>query len=75
MVGSLANVNSRYASEYLPNKTKTDFDVIGISESRIKKNNCPINSINLKDYSYKSCPSESSAGGTPVIHQSSFLQN
>ena len=29
--------------EYLMNKTKIDFDVIGISESRIKKNNCPIN--------------------------------
>ena len=28
--------------EYFINKTKIDFDVIGISESRIKKNNCPI---------------------------------
>ena len=40
------------------------FDVIGISESRIKKNNCSKNSINLKDYSYESCLMESSAGGT-----------
>ena len=33
-------------------------------KSRIKKNNYPINSINLKDYSYESCHAESSAGGT-----------
>ena len=50
--------------ECLINKTKIDFDIIGISESRIKKNNCPINSINLKSYSYESCSTESSAGGT-----------
>ena len=54
--------------EYPNNKAKTDFDVIGISESRIKKNNCPIYGINLKDYSYESCPTESSPCGT-VIHQ------
>ena len=52
--------------EYLINRTKIDFDVTGISESRIKKNNCPINSINLKDYSYEFCPTESSAGGTLI---------
>ena len=40
--------------EYLLNKTKIDFDVIGINESRIKKNKSPINSINLKDYPYES---------------------
>ena len=50
--------------EYLINKTKTDFDVISISESRIKKNNCLINSIYFKDYSYESCPTEYSAGNT-----------
>ena len=50
--------------EYFINKTKIDFDILLISESRIKKNNCLINSINLKDYSYESCPTESSAGGT-----------
>ena len=48
--------------EYLLDKTKIDFDVIGISESRIKKNKSPINSINLKDYPYESCPTESAGG-------------
>ena len=42
--------------EYLRNKIKIDFDVIGISESRIKKDKSPINSINLKGYSHESCP-------------------
>ena len=50
--------------EYLLDKTKIDFDVIGISESRIKKDESPINSINLKGYSHESCPTESAAGGT-----------
>ena len=50
--------------EYLLDNTKIDFDVIGISESRIKKGKSPMNSINLKDYSYESCPTESAAAGT-----------
>ena len=50
--------------EYLLDKTKIDFDIIGISESRIKKDKSPINSINLKVYSYESCPTEFAAGGT-----------
>ena len=53
--------------EYLLDKTKVDVDVIDINESSIKKENCPINGINLKDYSYESYPSESSAVDT-VIH-------
>ena len=58
--------------EYFINKTKIDFDMLVISESRIKKNNCLISSINLKDYSYESCPTESSAGGT-VLNISNHL--
>ena len=50
--------------EYLLDNTKIDFDVICISESRIKKGKSPMNSINLKDYSYESCPTESAAAGT-----------
>ena len=50
--------------EYPIKKTKFDFAVIGISESRIKKDNCPINSRNLKDYSYEFCKTEPSTGGT-----------
>ena len=48
--------------KYLLDKTKIDFDVIGISESRIKKDKSPINSINLKGCSHESCPTESAAG-------------
>ena len=41
--------------EYLLDKTKIDFDLIGISKSRIKKDmKSPINSINLKGYSHES---------------------
>ena len=50
--------------EYLLDKTKIDFDVIGISESRIKKDKSAINSINLKGSSHVSCHTESAAGGT-----------
>ena len=50
--------------EYLLDKTKIDFDVIAISESRIKKDKSPINSLNLKGYSHESCPTESAADGT-----------
>ena len=50
--------------DYLLDKTKIDFDIIGISKSRIKKDKSPINSINLKGYSHESCPTESAAGGT-----------
>ena len=49
---------------YQLDETKTDFDVVGISESRIKKYKCPINSINLNGDSHESCPTESAAGDT-----------
>ena len=37
---------------------------IAISETRITKNKAPINHIDLTNYSYQHCPTESSAGGT-----------
>ena len=40
--------------KYLIVKTKIDFDVIDIRESRIMKNKSPINSTSLKDYCHKS---------------------
>ena len=48
--------------EYLLDKTKIDFDVIGINESRIKKNKSLINSIN----SYETSPTESLTGDTTL---------
>ena len=50
--------------QYLLDKIKTGFDVIGISESHIKKYKSPINSINLKGFSHESCPAKSAAGCT-----------
>ena len=44
----------------------------------MKKDKFPINSINLKDYSYKSCPTESSGGGALLYitdHPSYKLEN
>ena len=58
--------------QYLLGKTRIDVDVIGISELRIKKNKSPINSINLKDYSYLSCLTESSAGD-PLLYMSNHF--
>ena len=42
--------------EYFLGKSKSGFAVGAISKSRTVKNNFLINSINLKDYSYQSCP-------------------
>ena len=58
--------------EYLLDKTKIDFDVIAISESRIKKDKSPINSINWKGYSHESFPTESAAGGTLLYISNNF---
>ena len=47
--------------EYLLDKTKIHFEVIGISEWRIKKDKSRKYSINLKGYSHESCPKEFAA--------------
>ena len=53
--------------EYLLDKTKTDFELIGINESGIKKDKSPINRINLTAYTPESCPAESAAGDILVF--------
>ena len=50
--------------ELLLDSTQICFDVIAITETRIVKNKCSVNDINLTNYSYEYCPIESSAGGT-----------
>ena len=50
--------------EYLLDSTNLKFDVIAISETRITKSKAQINHIDLTNYSYEYCPTESSAGGT-----------
>ena len=50
--------------EYLLDSTNFNFDVIAISQTKITKNKAEINHIDLTNYSYEHCPTESSAGGT-----------
>ena len=50
-----------------------NFDVIAISEARIKKQVYLLNNVNLNNYSFKFTPTETSAGATLlyiVNHQS-----
>ena len=49
--------------EYLLDSTNLNFDIIAIIEIRITKSKAQINHINLTNYIYVHCPTESSAGG------------
>ena len=44
--------------------TKTDFDTIGVTETRITKQASLLNNLNLSNYSYEFTPTEITAGGT-----------
>ena len=59
--------------EYLLDSTNFNFDVIAISETRITKNKAQINHIDLTNYSYEHCPTESSAGGTLLYIRNHLL--
>ena len=48
--------------EYLLKTTKKNFDIIGISETRIRKNISKIFNINLYNYFFEFTPTESSVG-------------
>ena len=50
--------------EFLLDATQICFDVIAITETQILKNKFSVTDINLTNYSYEYCPTESSAGGT-----------
>ena len=52
--------------EYLIQSTKTDFDIIAVSESRITKNKPPPINVSIPNYSYKFCPAEAKAGDTLI---------
>ena len=43
------------------------FDVIGISETKIKKNSAPIYDVSLKGYNFYSTPTESDKGGVSLF--------
>ena len=58
--------------ENLIQSTKTDFDIIAVSETRITKNKPPPIDVNISNYSYKFCPTEAKAGGS-LIYISNHL--
>ena len=51
--------------EYLIQSTKTDFDIIAVSEPRMTKNKLPPVIVSIQNYSYEFCP-EVKAGGTLI---------
>ena len=52
--------------EYLIQSTKTGFDIIAVSESKITKNKLPPIDVSIPNYSYEFCPMEVNAGGTLI---------
>ena len=50
--------------QHLLSCTKTKFDIIAISETRITKQVSLSNSLNLYNYSFEFTPTETSVGGT-----------
>ena len=50
--------------QHLLSCTKTKFDIIAISETRITKQVSLSNNLNLKNYSFEFTPTETPAGGT-----------
>ena len=58
--------------EYLIKTTNQTFDVVAISDSRIKSNMDITTNINLPNYSIEYIPTESHAGGT-LLHISNNI--
>ena len=50
--------------QHLLSCTKTKFDIIAISETRITKQVSLSNNLNINNYSFEFTPTETSAGGT-----------
>ena len=67
---SLFHINARsldknfYDLQPLLSCTKTKFDIIAISETRITRQVSLLNNLNLNNYSFEFTPTETSAGGT-----------
>ena len=45
---------------------KLPFDLLGITESRLRINKLPLTQVQLPDYNFESTPTESSKGGTAI---------
>ena len=55
--------------EYLLKIANMNFDIIGISETRIRKNINKLSNINLYNYFFEFTPTESSVGvALPTLH-------
>ena len=52
--------------EHLIQSTKTDFDIIAVSESRMTKNKLPPIDTSIPNYCYEFCPTEANADGTLI---------
>ena len=50
--------------QHLLSFTKSNFDIIGVSKTRITKNVSLLNNLNLNNYSFEFTPTETCAGGT-----------
>ena len=64
--------------QYFLNCTKTNFDIIGVTETRVTKELSLLISFNLNNYSHEFTPTETPAGGNlPYIanHLSYKCQN
>ena len=60
--------------QHLLSCTKTKFDVIAMSETRIAKQVALSNNLNLNNYSFEFTPTETSAGGT-LLYIANHLSN
>ena len=58
--------------QHLSSCTKTKFDIIAISETRIARQVSLLNNQNFNDYSFEFTPTETSAGGT-LLHTANHL--
>ena len=58
--------------EHLIYSSGLNFDVLAISESRILRNTNTISNINFAGYSFESCPTVSSTGGTGIYVKNSL---
>ena len=57
----------------LIDKSEAKFSIIGITESRLKKDIAPLNNINLHNYNIQHTPTESKKGGS-LMYISADLQ-
>ena len=58
--------------QYLLSSTKNNFDIIGVTETRITNQLSLLNNLNLNNYSYELTPTETTTGGT-LLYIANYL--